>query len=299
MKNRRCGLLMVCAVVVAAAQAGLAAPVLWPSNGHSYEVVVVTETDTDGKLIPISWLDAQAAAVAMGGYLATLTSAEENQFVFELIPLEAWTHPAEWAEGPWLGGSDAASEGNWQWVTGEPWDYTSWLGGQPDNWNDIENYLCFWGNWSDETPPTAEPTWNDATDPQSSIYSYVVEYDELVEADTEPPTISSVTASPSVLWPANHKMVPVTVTIVASDDTGVVSSRIISVTSSEPDNGLGDGDTAGDIQITGDLSLLLRAERSGKGNGRTYTITVECQDEAGNASTGTTTVTVPRDQGKK
>jgi hypothetical protein len=117
--------------------------------------------------------------------------------------------------------------------------------------------------------------------------------------DTEPPTISSVTASPNVLWPPNHKMVPVTVTVVASDDTGVTNCRIISVTSSEPDNGLGDGDTAGDIQITGDLSLLLRAERSGKGNGRIYTITVECKDEAGNASTGTTTVTVPRDQGKK
>jgi len=97
--------------------------------------------------------------------------------------------------------------------------------------------------------------------------------------DTTPTTISSVTASPSVLWPANH--------------------NITSVTSSEPDNGLGDGDTAGDIQITGDLTVSLRAERSGKGNGRTYTITVECKDAAGNASTSTTTVTVPRDQGKK
>jgi hypothetical protein len=117
--------------------------------------------------------------------------------------------------------------------------------------------------------------------------------------DMEPPTISSVTASPNVLWPANHKMVPVTVTVVAFDNTEVTSCRILSVTSSEPDNGLGDGDTAFDIQTTGDLSLLLRAERSGKGNGRTYTITVKCQDEVGNASTGTVTVTVPRDQGKK
>jgi hypothetical protein len=119
------------------------------------------------------------------------------------------------------------------------------------------------------------------------------------QEDTTPPTISSITASPSVLWPPNHKMVPVTVPVAASDDVGVVSCRIISVTSSEPDHGLGDGDTAGDIQITGDLKLLLRAERSGKGNGRTYTITVECRDAADNAATRTTTVTVPRDQGKK
>ena len=176
---------------------------------------------------------------------------------------------------------------------GEPWGYAPWFRSDlPDDWGTGEDYLCFWsvGN--------PAPTWNDASAPQSSIYSYVVEY-EPVEADTEPPTISSVTASPNVLWPANHKMVPVTVTVVAFDNTEVTSCRILSVTSSEPDNGLGDGDTAFDIQTTGDLSLLLRAERSGKGNGRTYTITVKCQDEVGNASTGTVTVTVPRDQGKK
>ena len=293
--KRRWELLMVCAGILGVAQAGWAAPVQWTGNGHWYEVFVVPE--------PISWPDAQAAAEDMGGYLATLTSAEENQFVFDLVcAAGAWTHPAEFAEGPWLGASDAAEEGVWQWVTGEPWnDETApWFRADlPDNWSDIsrgftdgEDYLCFWNSGA----PAA--TWNDASHPQSSIYGYVVEY-ELAEDDVEPPTISSVAASPSVLWPANHKMVPVTITVVASDNTGVTSCQITSVTSSEPDNGLGDGDTAGDIQITGDLTVSLRAERSGKGNGRTYTITVECKDAAGNASTSTTTVTVPRDQGKK
>ena len=75
--------------------------------------------------------------------------------------------------------------------------------------------------------------------------------------------------------------------------------KIIWVTSSEPDNGLGDGDTAGDAVITGLLSVNLRAERAGKGNGRTYTITVEARDEAGNASTKTCTVFVPKSQGGK
>ncbi|HVS51711.1 MAG TPA: MBG domain-containing protein [Opitutaceae bacterium] len=117
--------------------------------------------------------------------------------------------------------------------------------------------------------------------------------------DTTPPVIASVTPSSATLWPPNHQMVPITVSVAASDLVGVTSLKIISVTSSEPDNGLGDGDTAGDIQITGNLTVNLRAERSGNGDGRTYTITVQAADAAGNLSTPKTcTVSVPKSQGK-
>ncbi len=116
--------------------------------------------------------------------------------------------------------------------------------------------------------------------------------------DTTAPVITSVSTNAPALWPPNHRMVAVTVGAAASDLVGVTSLKIVSVTSSEPDNGLGDGDTAGDIQVTGDLTLNLRAERAGKGNGRTYTITVEARDAAGNASTKTCTVFVPKSQGK-
>ena len=117
--------------------------------------------------------------------------------------------------------------------------------------------------------------------------------------DTQPPVITSVTATPSTLWPANHKMVAITVTAKATDNVGVTSLKITRVTSSEPDNGLGDGDTANDISLTGPLTVALRAERSGKGNGRTYTITVEAKDAAGNAATKSTTVFVPKNQSGK
>ena len=117
-------------------------------------------------------------------------------------------------------------------------------------------------------------------------------------ADTTPPVITSLASSSTTLWPPNHKLVPITLSASASDNVGVTSLKIISVTSNEPDNGLGDGDTAGDIVITGDLTLNLRAERSGKGNGRVYTITVEARDAAGNTSTKTVTVSVPKSQGK-
>lgn len=60
----------------------------------------------------------------------------------------------------------------------------------------------------------------------------------------------------------------------------------------------GGGDTPPDWVITGPLTVDLRAERSGKGSGRVYTITVECSDASGNTATKTVTVTVPHDQGK-
>ncbi len=116
--------------------------------------------------------------------------------------------------------------------------------------------------------------------------------------DTTAPAITSLGTNAPTLWPPNHKLVAVTVSAGATDLVGVSSLKIVSVTSNEPDNGLGDGDTAGDIQITGNLTVNLRAERSGKGNGRAYTITVEARDAAGNTSTRSTTVTVPKSQGK-
>jgi hypothetical protein len=74
------------------------------------------------------------------------------------------------------------------------------------------------------------------------------------------------------------------------------TGKITSVVSNEPINGLGDGETSPDWEITGDLTLNLRAERSGNGNGRIYTVTVECTDDVGNTTTGTVTVVVPKNK---
>jgi hypothetical protein len=110
--------------------------------------------------------------------------------------------------------------------------------------------------------------------------------------DTTPPQILSVDATPGVLWPPNHQMVNITVAVVAfdvADPTPV--SRIISVTSNQPVNGTGDGDTAPDWQITGPLTVKLRSERA-HGQERIYTITIETVDDSGNATTATDTVKV-------
>lgn len=117
--------------------------------------------------------------------------------------------------------------------------------------------------------------------------------------DTTPPEIRSATPTPAELWAPNHKMVPVVVAVDVHDICDPTPTcRIVSVTSDEPLNAAGDGNTAVDWQITGALTVDLRAERSGQGDGRVYTITVECTDDSGNASRTDVRVHVPHDRGK-
>jgi len=112
--------------------------------------------------------------------------------------------------------------------------------------------------------------------------------------DIDPPTIVGATATPNVLGAPNHQMVPVSIAVSIADVCGAYTTcRIASVSSSDPVNGLGDGDSSPDWQVTGPLSLLLRAERA-LGGGRTYTVTVECVDGSGLASRTSVVVTVPR-----
>ena len=117
--------------------------------------------------------------------------------------------------------------------------------------------------------------------------------------DTTPPVIGSVTATPNVLWPPNHKMVSVRVQAHVTDTCGPSTWKIVSVSSNEAADAKGSGHTATDWQITADHTLKLRAERSGKGTGRIYTITIQATDASGNTSRKTLTVTVPHDHSKK
>ena len=113
--------------------------------------------------------------------------------------------------------------------------------------------------------------------------------------DTDPPTVSAATVDKSSLWPANHQMVDVTVNYTVADNCP--AGCTLGVTSNEPTNGLGDGDTAPDWEVVDAHHVRLRAERSGKGTGRTYTITVTCADASGNTVVRTATVRVPKSQG--
>ncbi len=117
-------------------------------------------------------------------------------------------------------------------------------------------------------------------------------------ADTMAPAIEQLVASRDQLWPPNHRMAEVTVSAVAADACdGAPTCAIVAVTSDEPIDGTGDGDTAPDWQIVDGSTVLLRAERAGGGDGRVYAVSVSCADAAGNAAVGEVTVSVPLSRG--
>jgi hypothetical protein len=121
--------------------------------------------------------------------------------------------------------------------------------------------------------------------------------------DTIPPSLTLAPRS-TPLWPPNHRMIPIQTTwqvIDACDPT--VTTVLTSATSSESDDapGNGDGNTTGDVQDasvgTPDSSILLRAERSGSGPGRVYTLAYAATDASGNTASAVDFVGVPHDTG--
>ena len=85
-----------------------------------------------------------------GAHLASIHSSEEHKFVQENFPPNIW-----------LGGSDGEKEGSWAWSDGEPWVYSAWHSGQPDDHGSGED--CLQGNW-------ASLQWNDGTCPLKLLF---------------------------------------------------------------------------------------------------------------------------------
>ena len=105
-----------------------------------------------------------------------------------------------------------------------------------------------------------------------------------------------------ILWPPNHRMVNIAIAANATDNSGCPVTLNATVTSNEPEYGLGSGDIGPDWtqpvidQTTGMIYLQLRAERSGRGKGRIYTITITATDCSGNISTAKVKIRVPHDK---
>lgn len=98
-------------------------PVLFAGNGHRYQLISGAFT----------WTEAEANAASLGGHLATLTSQEENHWVWaQFSPHLSWHGKPPLSErGWWIGGKPLESGDGWQWVTGEPFQYTCWSLAKP------------------------------------------------------------------------------------------------------------------------------------------------------------------------
>jgi hypothetical protein len=139
------------------------------------------------------------------------------------------------------------------------------------------------------------------TDPETGIATSASDSVLVSVGDPTAPMVYA-SADPSVLWPPNHQMQDVHVDIRAFDVCDASPEvELISISSDEPDNGTGDGNTDDDIQGaevgTDDRDFSLRAERAGPLDGRVYTATYRVFDLDGNTSDVWVQVLVPHDMG--
>jgi len=112
----------------------------------------------------------------------------------------------------------------------------------------------------------------------------------------QPPVCTSAKPSTAVLWPPNHKMVPITINGVTDPDGDVTTITITSIFQDEPVTGGGSGHTAPDGNGVGTSTADVRAERAGTNDGRTYTISFSADDGRGGTCAGQVLVIVPHDQ---
>ena len=117
-------------------------------------------------------------------------------------------------------------------------------------------------------------------------------------SDNEPP-ILNVSVSPDSIWPPNHKMVEVEYEIDVVDNLDPnPTTEVVGVAVTEPDDIQGSGNTEPDFELTSDGRIFVRAERSGTGQKRVYTVTFKAEDNAGNTSFASADIIVPHDRRK-
>lgn len=161
------------------------------------------------------------------------------------------------------------------------------------------------GNFAGGTASGATPTV-EFTGHGTQVVSLVVNdgfFDSVADevtielVDTTPPELT-VTGLPTQLWPPNHQLIAIAPTVSASDlCDGEDVELTLEIRSNEPDDGLGDGSTTGDWVVRSPSDFDLRAERSGPGSGRVYTLVWTARDGSGNETTVEGHVTVPHDRG--
>ena len=270
-----------------------------PQNGHYYEVV------TEGA----SWKNAKTAAEGktfngLNGYLATITSAEENAFILSKLPSISW-----------IGANDAATEGTWTWISGPEagttiytggdtvsGQYTNWNSGEPSNSNHdglYENYAAFYA------AGTEAGKWNDVK--ETDAFAYIVEYSDGFAGGTV-----AEQASTSIILTVP---VPPVINSNGSGDNASINyaengtGAVTTVTATDADTGdsktysIAGGTDAAQFSINASTGVLTFNNSpnfeapTNSDNNNSYLVTVKVADAAGLSDEQALTVTVTDDTG--
>ncbi|MFC1978424.1 hypothetical protein ACFLVP_00350 [Chloroflexota bacterium] len=191
---------------------------------------------------------------------------------------------------------------------------------------DLDDYLTYGGGlavtWSSNVPSgwtvaidgdnVATVTAPEgANDPEAITYTASVtcpDYgltcsgsDEAIYTPNQPPDVSEAYPSTMCIWPPNHKLVDINILGVTDPDGDDVTITITGITSDEPTayKGSGGRNHVPDAYGIGSDTAQVRAERSGKGDGRVYVISFTADDGNGGVSYGSVAVSVPHDKSGK
>lgn len=131
-----------------------------------------------------SWEDAERYCRNLGGHLAVISSASENEFLYGYLNI---MH----VQNAYFGYSDSESEGNWKWVSGESSSYTNWHSGEPNGETDDEDYAMFYWKYTDGT-------WNDGNFGHGTVSDdtgFICEWNEATTIEPTGITLNFTSAS--------------------------------------------------------------------------------------------------------
>ncbi len=129
-------------------------------GGHRYEIYDNIKT----------WKDAKAYCESRGGYLATVSSKDENDFIQNLIKQGNMYNY-------WLGGYK--SGGGWSWVNGESFSYDNWASGEPNNLDNVEAFIHMDGGRSNKWNDLQNEGENSKSGYRLDKFGFVCEYGDV------------------------------------------------------------------------------------------------------------------------
>jgi hypothetical protein len=117
-----------------------------PANGHTYSLI-----KANNRVSGVTWTEAEATAVALGGHLVTVNDSTENAWIASRFNDAFYL---------WMGLSDAVHEGHYVWSSHQPVSYANWYPGEPNNFGGDEDYVNMYtfvpgAQWNDNSNRTS------------------------------------------------------------------------------------------------------------------------------------------------